>query len=84
MISRTLAAFALVLAVGSAHAGFDDFCPGDCDGDGSIAVNELLIAVDVALGTQQLTVCREADLNGDRRVTIDEVIALILTASSAC
>jgi hypothetical protein len=49
-------------------------CPGDCGLDGTIAVNELVTAVGVSLGSNSLAVCVPADASGDGAVTVDELI----------
>jgi len=46
---------------------------GDCDGDGRVAVDELVKGVNIALGTASLQTCPAFDSNGDRLVTIDEL-----------
>jgi cysteine-rich repeat protein len=59
-------------------------CPGDCDGDGTVAINELVLAVQVALGSAGADRCGAADLNGDGAVTIQELIAAVNVALSGC
>jgi hypothetical protein len=70
-------------------AGIPDFCPsdgpdpcevGDCDGDGTVTVNELVAAVGIALGTVDPSACLQADRDQDGYVTVDELIAAINTA----
>src|SRR5262249_46532480 len=50
---------------------------GDCDRNLSVAVDELVKAVDVAFGECPLSDCRAADVNGDRTVTIDELVLAV-------
>jgi hypothetical protein len=85
----TLAALAVVLAVGvrlsSAHAGdVIGPCPGDCNGDRTVNINELVIAVDIALQLQPPTICPASDPDGDQRVAIHELIRLVNRALSPC
>ena len=50
------------------------FCLGDCDGNGSVDVDDLNRMVNIALGLTDLTTCQAADLNGDGEFTIDEMV----------
>lgn len=59
-------------------------CPGDCDGDGSVAINELITAVSIALGAQPLDACISLDLNGDGAIAINELIAGVNNALNGC
>jgi hypothetical protein len=38
-------------------ASAPDFCAGDCDADGRVAVNELIVLVNIALGSLQVSSC---------------------------
>jgi hypothetical protein len=69
--------------------GIPDFCPsdgpdpcevGDCDGDGTVSVNELVAAVGIALGTVDPSACLQTDHDQDGYVTVDELIAAINAA----
>ena len=59
-------------------------CSGDCNGDGHVTVNELIAAVNIALGQAQITACRACDLNGDAMITINELIAAVSKALQGC
>jgi hypothetical protein len=59
-------------------------CAGDCNGDGSVTVDELLLAVNISLGTRAVGQCDAADRDGDGLVTIDELIAAVSTALNGC
>jgi len=54
--------------------------PGDCDGDGNVAISELVTAVDISLGIAPLVRCRAADRNLDGRVSVDELVAAVREA----
>jgi len=49
-------------------------CPGDCNGDGEVSINELIIGVNIALGAQAISACAAMDSNGDGAVTVNELI----------
>ena len=59
-------------------------CPGDCNGDATVSVDELVIAVDIALGATPLAQCTALDTNGDSAVTVDEVLAATNRALNGC
>jgi hypothetical protein len=59
-------------------------CEGDCNGDGTVAVDELLTAVNIALGTSPPQACRSADANGDAKVTIEELLLAINQVLGGC
>jgi hypothetical protein len=58
-------------------------CVGDCDGGGSVAVNELITGVNIALGRLELARCPAFETNDDGRVTIGELIAAVNAALSS-
>lgn len=65
----------LILTVLLAAGPADAACRGDCDGDGVVRVNELVIAVGIALGQAPPGDCAAADADADGRVTIAELVA---------
>lgn len=59
-------------------------CAGDCDGNGTVSIAELIRAVNIALGNDDAANCRAADTNGDGRVTINELIQAVNAALLGC
>jgi hypothetical protein len=59
-------------------------CSGDCDGDGTVTVDELIIGINIALGSAPLAQCASFDVNGDGMVTIDELLTAVNRALSGC
>lgn len=59
-------------------------CSGDCNGDRVVAINELVLGVNIALGNQAVAACRAFDGNGDGGVAINELIAGVRSALGAC
>jgi len=49
-------------------------CPGDCDGDGMVPINEVQRVANIYLETQALSLCTRADRNNDGMVAINEVV----------
>ena len=59
-------------------------CPGDCNGDGAVTVNELIRGVNIALGAAPLEACRELDADGNGEVTINELITAVNAVLTSC
>lgn len=59
-------------------------CPSDCDGDRRVTVDELVLAVEIALDGTGVERCPAADLDGDRRILIGELIAAVDAALTGC
>lgn len=59
-------------------------CPGDCNRDGQVTVDELLIGVDIGLGTGSACACIAVDVSHDGRVTIDEILTAVDGALEGC
>ncbi len=53
---------------------------GDCNGDGRVTTNELVVAVSIDLGTLPLSDCTAIDGNMDDRATIDEIVGAVSNA----
>ena len=59
-------------------------CAGDCDGNGSVAVNELITGVNIALARAAVATCASLDGDADGRVAINELIAAVNNALRGC
>jgi len=59
-------------------------CRGDCDGSGIVAMSELRRAVTIALAATKVERCPVLDGDGDRRVTVDELVAAVNAARREC
>jgi sugar lactone lactonase YvrE len=59
-------------------------CTGDCNHDDRVAVNELILGVNIALGRQQLAACPEFDENTQEGVEINELITAVDNALNGC
>lgn len=59
-------------------------CVGDCNGDGMVAINELITGVNIALGATPLEACPSFDVNGDNMVGINELITAVNNALGTC
>ena len=78
----------LVLAVAGAPLGGDvaaaetTACPGDCNSDGRVTIDELVVGVGMALGGVPEERC--PGLGGGDQVTVDELIAAVNNALAGC
>jgi len=83
-IGRHLAAIligaAFVVASGGRAAAQ---CVGDCNGDGEVTINELILGVNIALDLDPVSVC-EAFANSQGEVTIAQLILGVNNALNGC
>lgn len=73
-------AFFLLLAAPAARAQ----CPGDCDGDGTVRIDELIAGVARALDTGDPESCIVADRDEDGVVRISDLVAAVGAAIDGC
>lgn len=59
-------------------------CPGDCDNSGEVAINELLLGINITLNSAELSACEAADLSGDGQVAINELTTAVGATLSGC
>lgn len=59
-------------------------CVGDCNGDGQVTVDELIVGVNIALGEASVEQCAAFDANGDGQVTVDEIVGAVSVALDGC
>lgn len=59
-------------------------CVGDCNGDHQVAVNELIVGVNIALGSAPVTDCPSFDVNGDGMIDVSELISGVNGALNGC
>lgn len=81
MLRRTIllaAALALLMRAGAALA-----CPGDCNGDGFVTVEELTLAVDIQRGGPRAGSCPGLDVDGGG-VSTAEIVAAVGNALTGC
>jgi hypothetical protein len=74
-----LSALLLIIAHGTAQAQ----CVGDCNGDGEVTINELILGVNIALGSTPVSAC-EAFANGEGVVDIAQLIKGVNNALNGC
>jgi hypothetical protein len=59
-------------------------CTGDCDGNGSVSIDELVRGVSIALGNASVDDCPTFDSNGDGLVTVAELVEAVNFALDGC
>lgn len=59
-------------------------CTGDCDGSGSVTVDEILLGVNVALGEEGVDRCSVFDADVDAQVTVDELLSSVSSGLQGC
>lgn len=59
-------------------------CPGDCDEQGAVTVDEVVTLVDIALGSSMVTRCLAGEIDGDGEVRVDELLSSIGSALDGC
>ena len=60
------------------------FCPGDCNDDGVVAIDEVLTLVNVSLGAADMCLCVRANVVRDRVIAIDEIVRAVGRALYGC
>lgn len=82
-LGGVLLALAVLCAVQRAPAAAQD-CVGDCSNDGAVTVDELLMGVNIALGTLSLDQCALFDMSGNGAVSVDEILVAVNKALYGC
>jgi hypothetical protein len=59
-------------------------CAADCNGDGEVSIDELITAINIALGTAPLSACSAVDTNGNGTVEVSELVAGVASALQGC
>jgi hypothetical protein len=59
-------------------------CPGDCDGNGQVGIDELVRGVSIALGALNPDACVSLDIDGDGAILVHELIAAVGSALRGC
>ena len=75
---------ALLSSVALPQTGLAASCPGDCGRNGEVTVDELIIGVNIALGSARLDQCSAMDSGADGEVTINELVSAVNAALNGC
>jgi len=59
-------------------------CLGDCNGDGVVTADELVLGIDVSLGRAPADACAAYNAAGGSLVTVDQLVRAVQTALDGC
>src|SRR5262249_40249445 len=59
-------------------------CAGDCDGNGMVTINELVLLVNIALGSEPVSACPAGDIDHNGVIAINEIITAVNNALGMC
>lgn len=84
-LRRIALAIAISLLQGVAPlAAQPPVCVGDCDGSGNVTVDEILLGINIALGSRPVDECTAFDRDGNGAVTVDEIVTGVTYALEGC
>lgn len=86
LAGRTLVvgAFIAALICGPGQSASAQPCAGDCNNSGSVTINDIVRALEIALGGASLDICPAADTDNDGTVRVEEITAATLAALGGC
>jgi hypothetical protein len=70
--------------IAQSTCGYAALCGGDCGGNGSVTVDEIVTLTNIALGELPPEVCDAGDSDGNGSVTVDEILAALTRALDGC
>jgi len=59
-------------------------CPGDCNHNGQVTVDELITMVNIAADSRLLDKCVPGDVNSDGEIAVDEIVGAVDNALRGC
>jgi hypothetical protein len=59
-------------------------CVGDCNGNGEVAVNELVLGVNILLGSADISQCLQLDRNASNAVEVNELVGGVNSLLNGC
>lgn len=59
-------------------------CPGDCNGDGMVTIDELVTLVNITLNSADVATCPAGDRDDNGTVTIEEMVLAVATTLRGC
>lgn len=83
-IGRIVFAFALMLPLATAQAASPTACGGDCNGDGTVTIDDVIVLVNIAGGSETTAVCLAGDLDANAAITIDEIVVAVGHVLQGC
>jgi hypothetical protein len=83
IIDKVGAWFALIVVLLALRPVAAQTCVGDCKGEGKVDITDLIIGVNIALGSESVTACK-AFANADGQVNIAQLIQGVNNALNGC
>jgi hypothetical protein len=83
LVHGGIAAIALAFVV-AVPAAAPAVCTGDCDGSISVTVDEIVVGLNIALGTLPPAQCTAFDADGSGSVTVDEIVTAVSNGLDGC
>lgn len=59
-------------------------CAGDCNGSGTVTVDEIVTLVNIGLGTANVSTCLAGDTDGDHLISVAEIITGVNNSLNGC
>lgn len=59
-------------------------CVGDCDGEGAVTIDELVLVLGMALSGASVDACRLADVDGDNAISVADMVTCVGSALNGC
>lgn len=59
-------------------------CTGDCNGDGRVSVDEVIVGVRIGMELESVAACAIIDRNGNGVVTVDELVTAVRFGLDGC
>lgn len=59
-------------------------CVGDCDGNGTVAINEIVTLVSIALAQAPIGICEAGNVDGNQQIMINEILTAVNQVLRGC
>ncbi len=59
-------------------------CVGDCDGNGTVSIEEIMVGINIAMDEATLASCQSLDVNNDGQVTVNELMQAVNAGLHGC
>jgi hypothetical protein len=59
-------------------------CTGDCDGNGEVAVDDIILMVSIGQGLKPVSACAAGNANHDNGITVEEILLAVNAALNGC
>ena len=84
LVNRLWMCLAAAVALSATTGNAQPPCTGDCNDSGAVAINELIVGVNIALGSAAVALCTNVDADGDEAVSVAELISAVNNGLGGC